>query len=238
MGKCTKRAHSDGDSELSEPNGSDSAQTLDSSSVAEPDALPADVLEIVAELEAEERAEEQATAPLQVASSESPAALAELPSFGPSVSDGTELPATLPTELPATELPPTPPAELPATDAPGEVAVPLAPSLARWPFVLYFVAWVALAAGAGWLLVQAPSGALYATVLYRDVVIAGVAMTVAGPLFALIVWAVAVLMSPGDAHTGLLSRALFRGALATLAGVAVWWAMLAVVDTLRLGRAL
>jgi hypothetical protein len=186
---------------MGEPSVPDNAQTPDTPSAPESHALPTDVIEIVAALDAEEPGK-------------------------------------------AVEEPVESVAEEPAPEVPEEPEVPDAPpptqrSLPRWPFILYDVVWIAAAAAVGWLLASMPdSTAIYETALYRWMVLAGLGLAALGPVLALLVWLVTMLRTRGRRHPGMLTRALWRGALATLTGVAVWWAMLAVVDTLRLGKPL
>jgi hypothetical protein len=108
-----------------------------------------------------------------------------------------------------------------------------------WPFVAYFAVWALLAALAGYYLAQVPEQvALYETELYGYTVLGGLVLTAAGPLVILATWLATWWKRRGGSRTGLLSSALLKGALATFGGVAVWWGMLVIVDTLRLGRSM
>jgi uncharacterized membrane protein YhaH (DUF805 family) len=123
-----------------------------------------------------------------------------------------------------------------ATDA----ATDFKTRVSAWPFITYVGIWLAAVVGAGWLLVSTtPAGvAVFATETYRIVVLAGVGLTALGPILSLVVWLAVLAKTRGRSHAGALSGSLVRGALATLCGVALWWAMLLIVDTLRLGRPL
>ena len=116
-------------------------------------------------------------------------------------------------------------------------AQPVGGRVPWWPFLVYFAAWLAVSGVATWLLLQTPPGeAVYATELYRGMVLAGLALTAAGPCLIVAVWLASVLRTPGESHAGLFTSSLLKGALATLGGVAVWWAALVMIDMLRLGR--
>lgn len=136
-------------------------------------------------------------------------------------------------------------------EAPGAAVAPAAPdeviaavddgrneSVSSWPFGVYVGAWVAFAAFILWRFFEVPADtALYEVDIYRWVVVAGVALTVLGPLLSVAVWAMA-LRRP-DARSGaLFVSALVKGALATFAGVSIWWASLLVLDQVRIGSLL
>jgi hypothetical protein len=134
--------------------------------------------------------------------------------------------------------------EPPRAGAPPGEAIPapvgVAPRAPAWPFVSYALVWLVAASVGGWLLVSTtPSrGPIVGTETYRIVVLAGAGLTALGPVLALIVWIAVLVRTRGVRHRGVLTSSLLKGALATLCGVALWWAMLLIVDTLRLGRAL
>jgi hypothetical protein len=112
------------------------------------------------------------------------------------------------------------------------------PDVPIWPFVVYFAAWVVFAGLLVWQFMQTPVGMpLYELAIYGPSILVGLVLTVMGPLVAIAVWLVVWLTRPG-ARSGLFSRCLILGAVATLAGVAVWLVALGAVDMLRLGRLL
>ena len=200
---------------MSESNESDIAQAVDTPSVSAADTQPSVVPEIMASLEAEEAGE-----------------------AGP-VQDVAPVVQMLAENEPAVEQ-----AEDAATataqTAPVE-AQPAArrPTVPNWPFLVYLAVWTGLAGAAGWLLTQTPPGeAVYGSQLYASMVLAGLVLTMLGPAVIAAVWLAALVRSRGVSHAGLFTSALLKGALATFCGVALWWTMLVVVDTLRLGRPL
>jgi hypothetical protein len=112
------------------------------------------------------------------------------------------------------------------------------PGVPIWPFVVYFAAWVVFAGLLVWQFMQTPAGMpLYELTIYGPSILVGLVLTVMGPLVAIAVWLVVWLTRPG-ARSGLFSRCLILGAVATLGGVAVWLVALGAVDMLRLGRLL
>lgn len=108
--------------------------------------------------------------------------------------------------------------------------------LAGWPFLLYLLMWVALAA----LTVISLNGPEKTAMpleapAYPVLLVAALALVALGPLLSLIVWLIARSKAPVDCRSGLLATALVRGAAATLAGILMWWGALMLVDVLRLG---
>ncbi len=224
---------------MTESPGSDIAQALDTPSASAVDTPPADLLAIVASLDADEPVD---TEPVD----------AEPVYAEPGLSEATALTADPDVTVPISE--PTdsdaPPADGVTTPdassegAAGGSASALSPAagLSRthtpsWPFVAYFAVWISLCGIAGWLLMETPTGdVVYASGLYARMVIVGLGLTAAGPLLVVAVWLAALLRSSGASHDGLFTEALLKGALATLGGVALWWTMLVVVDTVRFGH--
>lgn len=137
---------------------------------------------------------------------------------------------------PEPETAPKPEAEEP------EPEQPFAPPAVRavtpwWPFLMYLGVWLGSVGATGWLFTGLPQGStLYGSDPYEYMVLGGIGLTLIGPALTLIVWLVSCLRAKPGHRAGLLSSSLVRGALVTLAGVAVWWGMLVVVDVLRLGR--
>ncbi len=107
-----------------------------------------------------------------------------------------------------------------------------------WPFLVYFGLWVVFAGLLIWQFMQTPAGTpVYEVGMYGASILAGLVLTVLGPLVAIAVWIFAWLSRPG-ARAGLFSRSLIIGAVTTLAGVALWLIALGAIDMLRLGRLL
>ncbi len=209
---------------MAESHEPESAQTLDTPSAHDADALSSDVMDIVASLEA---GAVEATPP--EAADETPSAAATAQASGPTDSP----PAALD------------PGSAQAPAAAGDVAVAAeGPQVRRavapwWPFLVYLAAWAIVSAVAGWLLLQTPDGeAVYATVLYESVIRMELVFTAAGPCLIALVWLAAAIRARGSSRAGLFTGSLLRGAIATFAGVLTWWGMLVLVDTLRLGKAL
>lgn len=107
------------------------------------------------------------------------------------------------------------------------------------PFALYLGAWVVLAAGSVYLLQGAvadtPARWLpwYPTLLWAAVV-----LTATGPILSLIVWMVARSRRAVDARSGLFTPAMMRGALATVAGVAIWLGALYAIELVAMNGVL
>jgi hypothetical protein len=105
-----------------------------------------------------------------------------------------------------------------------------------WPYLVYIGLWVVFAGLFVWQSMQVPAGTpLYELNLYGLSIVVGLILTALGPLLAIGVWLACWLARPG-ARRGLFSRSLIIGAVATLAGVALWLIALGAVDMLRLGR--
>jgi hypothetical protein len=106
-----------------------------------------------------------------------------------------------------------------------------------WPFIVYIAVWVVFAALGVWQFSQVPSGqAVYESPLYPVSLLVGIAMLVAGPLLVLAVWLVSATRSVPGARGRALLSSLIKGAVATFGGAVLWWAMLMIVDAVRLGR--
>jgi Zn-dependent protease len=67
-------------------------------------------------------------------------------------------------------------------------------------------------------------------------VLVGLVLTVLGPILALFLWWMKRSKTPKEERGGLLSVALLRGALATFAGVVMWWIALVVLNYFKTGR--
>jgi len=111
-------------------------------------------------------------------------------------------------------------------------------SVSIWPFVVYDALWLVFAGTLIWRFQQLPaSEAVFESPLYIIAVACGVALTVAGPALILATW-LASWGAAGVSKGALFVSALIKGAVATTAGVAMWWIALLVLDQLRLGRLL
>ena len=231
---------------LSDPNDSETVETPNIPPAPVADGPPSDVLEIVASLEAEgsEGAPTSEDVPpaaeATVVKDANGAAVVDVAGAPehPPVVDADE--ATGPLDVPGEGAEARTLVE--PRDKPAPSAEDVLPSRARvpaWPFLAYLVLWVAGGIAAGWLLTQPSIGLpVFGTELYRTVVVVGLGLTAIGPLLILVVWLALLLGNRGASHAGLFTGSLLRGALATLCGVAIWWAVLLIIDTIRLGRPL
>ncbi len=137
-------------------------------------------------------------------------------------------------ESPATD---EPSAETASAETPEPELATTQPAVLWWPFVVYGVLWLAFAGLLGWLLYSAPAGVpSVETQYYPYLVMAGVMLTLAGPLLAVVLY-----VGSKDETVpvpGLFAALLLRAASLTLAGVALWWIVLIAADAVRLGRLL
>lgn len=127
--------------------------------------------------------------------------------------------------------------------APEQAVVVTGPVLVAavpwWPFLAYLGAWIVLAGFAVWQLLQLPPAHVaYESLVYGYMVLGGLIMTAVGPLLILAVWLAVWSGRSAGERAGLLTSALFKGALVTLCGAVLWWAALIIVDYLRLGSPL
>ncbi len=133
----------------------------------------------------------------------------------------------------------TDPAELATAPEPASAlaeAPVVADSVPWWPFLVYDAVWAVFAVAMVYLLSRVPARfAAYDSSLYPLMIVGGLALTIAGPVLLVIVWLV-YRRRPGSDSSAMFFSALVRGAVATLAGVAIWWAALIILDQLRLGR--
>ncbi len=213
------------------------------------EALAAAVHAVAKSLDDDSASEESAPAESPAESPAEPAdALAVEPAVAPAVDEPAPL-EELP-ELDAQEAAqPTPEAEpaqtepeavegLAATEPPGEEPVPepRATRVAWWPFIAIGVLWIGLAATA-YLLLTSTQAQLpaFRQDAYPYLVLAGLVLTLLGPLIALATWLFAWFKAKKPERGGMLTTALVRGAIVTFLGVVVWWGVLVLVDALRLG---
>ena len=105
-----------------------------------------------------------------------------------------------------------------------------------WPFIAYGLSWAALAAASYMLLtgVDAQTPA-FRQEYYPYLVLAGLVLTLLGPLLAVMVWLVSWFQAGKGRRGGLFTRAIVRGATLTFLGVVLWVGCLVLVDALRLG---
>ena len=234
------------DSTLSDSNGPETTETSDIPPAPVADDPPPDVLEIVASLEAEGLEEAQtsedvppAVEAMEVADADA-AEVVDVVGVTEHLAVVNADEATGPLDVPAEVAEAQTSAEPRDEPAPSaEDALPRRTRVPAWPFLAYLALWIAGGIAAGWLLTQTSVGLpVFGTELYRTVVVVGLGLTAIGPLLILIVWLALMLGNRGASHAGLFTGSLLRGALATLCGVAIWWAVLLIIDTIRLGRPL
>ncbi|MDO9108310.1 MAG: hypothetical protein Q7U89_04875 [Coriobacteriia bacterium] len=104
-----------------------------------------------------------------------------------------------------------------------------------WPFWLLTVAWLALCGLAAYFLTRDPLLSPLRQDSYLFVVAAGLALTVMGPVLAIVVWAIARAGLAEQGRQGLFTSSLIRSATITFVGVLAWIGTLILVDALRLG---
>lgn len=105
----------------------------------------------------------------------------------------------------------------------------------RWPFWTLAGVWFALCAGAAYVLTRDPAMPSLRQDAYTFVVAAGLALTVLGPIAAVVVWLFARSSADEGSRSGMFATSLMRAALVTFFGVIAWTGVLVVVDALRLG---
>lgn len=104
--------------------------------------------------------------------------------------------------------------------------------LAWWPFLLLVGSWVALAGAAAYVLTRNTELPAFEHEYYPAIVLAGVVLTLLGPVLAVLTWAV----SPKEGERGgPFVTSIMRASVVTLFGVLMWWGVLVAVDALRLG---
>jgi hypothetical protein len=122
----------------------------------------------------------------------------------------------------------------------GADDTPVAPvSKARipwWPYLVYFAAWLGVVGAAFYVISYEPEALpAFQQDDYPYILLAGLTLTVMGPLLSFVVWLVKWLRTPKGERGGLLTAALVKGALVTFLGVLVWWGAMVMLDALRLG---
>ena len=117
--------------------------------------------------------------------------------------------------------------------ASGQTAVPW------WPFLAYLGAWVVILGLSAYFLMQSPTGlAFWELQAYGAVVLSGLVLTAIGLIMIPVVWLVVRSGLAKEQRKGLFVDALVKGAIATLSGVLLWWAVLVALDFFRTGRLL
>lgn len=123
------------------------------------------------------------------------------------------------------------------TDAP-DVSLAAAPTpggVPWWPFIVLAVLWLAVSGVAAYLLTRTADVPAYQQEWYPAIVLAGVVLTLLGPVVAIVTWATSRKDADGNERGGLFVSSILRAAAITLLGVLAWWGTLVVVDSLRLG---
>lgn len=202
-----------------------------------PDIAPAAPAEATASESASEEEEPAAEQPIEPAAeptAEDPA------SAEPAAEEPVEAAAEESIET-APEEPTEPASEAPSEDDASENALPAIAfpnersAAAIWPFVAYDAVWLAFAGVVVWQLYLIPAGqAIYESAVYPFTIVGGLVLTAAGPVLILVTWLIE--RTRATASAGLFQSILVRGSVATLLGVALWWAALIALDQLRLGR--
>jgi hypothetical protein len=105
-----------------------------------------------------------------------------------------------------------------------------------WPFLVYLVAWIALIATAALTIsYETDAPPAFEQEYYAYVLLAGLVLTIAGPLLSLLVWFVVRYKTPKAERGGLFASSLIKGASVTIFGVIAWWGALVLLDAMRLG---
>lgn len=123
--------------------------------------------------------------------------------------------------------------------APSEpLLVPVAGTVSSTPFAIYDLLWLVFAGLLVWQFSELPrEQAVFESSLYPLAVIGGIVLAAAGPLLIFAVW-FASWGREGARKGALFVSSLFKGSVATIIGVALWWGALVLLDQLRLGRLL
>ncbi len=104
-----------------------------------------------------------------------------------------------------------------------------------WPFWILAGSWVVLCASAAYFLTRDATMPSVRQEAYTFIVAVGLALTVLGPILAIVVWAFSRSGVAKDQRTGMFGSSLMRAATITLVGVIAWVGVLIMVDALRLG---
>lgn len=106
---------------------------------------------------------------------------------------------------------------------------------ARLPAWVYAGIWVVFTGVMAYLLWPTATKSFIASQDYAYMVAGGLALTVAGPILALVTWLVTRMGTTASERIGLARAVWMRCMLATLFGVAVWWLALYALDLHRSG---
>ena len=106
---------------------------------------------------------------------------------------------------------------------------------AKLPAWAYASVWVAFAGVMTYLLWPTATKSFVGQPDYAYMVVGGLALTVAGPVVALLTWAFARMGTSAPGRIGLVRAVWMRCMLATVFGVAVWWLALYALDLHRKG---
>lgn len=106
---------------------------------------------------------------------------------------------------------------------------------ARLPAWIYAGVWVVFAGAMVYLLWPAATKPFVGLPYYAYMVIGGLALTVTGPIMALVTWLVTRMSTTASERLGLARAVWTRCMLATVFGVAVWWLALYALDLHRSG---
>jgi hypothetical protein len=118
------------------------------------------------------------------------------------------------------------------------LSVPVAVTVSTVPFLIYDLLWVVFAVLLVWQFSELPRAqAVFESSLYPFAVIGGIVLAAAGPILIFAVW-FASWGREGARKGALFVSSLFKGSVATIIGVALWWGALVLLDQLRLGRLL
>jgi len=132
--------------------------------------------------------------------------------------------------------PPLPTDELVESESTLPAPEPAVSGTPLWPFIVYDLVWAAFAVLLIWqLLALPPDAVVYDSAIYDEMLYAGVILTAAGPLLIVVVWMLGRRREEGQSK-GTFVATLVTGAIATLIGVALWWAAMLFVDYIRLGQ--
>jgi hypothetical protein len=118
------------------------------------------------------------------------------------------------------------------------LSVPVAVTVSSAPFLIYDLLWMVFAGLLVWQFSELPRAqAVFESNLYPLAVIGGTVLAAVGPLLIFAVW-FGSWGREGARKGALFVSSLFKGSVATIIGVALWWGALVLLDQLRLGRLL
>jgi hypothetical protein len=130
--------------------------------------------------------------------------------------------------------------EAPEADAGDALAAEVRPKpVVSWiPFLIYDLVWLVFAGLLVWQFIDLEVGkAIYHSPLYPAGLLGGLVLLMAGPVLVLGVWMASWRRENVRKGTTFVA-ALFRGSVAILVGMVIWWGALLLLDQLRLGALL